>query len=113
MSICERYPSCDYCVLQTSLLNAVLGELPTNSGFIEINGSISYAPQDPWVFSGSVKENIIFGQPFDEDRYMKVLEVCALEYDLKIWKDHDNTLVGERGVILSGGKCFHQLVFSL
>ena len=35
---------------------------------------------------------------------MRVLDVCALEYDLKIWKDHDNTLVGERGVILSGWK---------
>ena len=81
-----------------------MGEIPTSSGFIEINGLVSYAPQDPWMFSGSVRQNIIFGQPFNEDRYMRVLEVCALEYDLKIWKDHDNTLVGERGVILSGWK---------
>ena len=58
------------------------------------------------MFSGSVRQNILFGQPFDEDRYMRVLEVCALEYDLKLWKDNDNTLVGERGVILSGMKSF-------
>ena len=93
--------------LQSSLLNLILGEIPITSGIIEKNGSVSYAPQDPWVFSGSVKQNIIFGQPFDEDRYMRVLEVCALEYDLKVWKDNDKTLVGERGVILSGMKSFH------
>ena len=76
--------------------------MPTSSGIIETNGSISYAPQDPWVFSGSVRQNIIFGQSFDEDRYIRVLKVCDLEYDLNIWKEHDSTLVGERGVILSG-----------
>ena len=91
-----------YFFLQSSLLHSILGEMPISSGFIEINGLISYAPQEPWVFSGSVRQNIIFGQSFDEDRYIRVLEVCALEYDLKNWKDHDNTLVGERGVILSG-----------
>ena len=42
---------------------------------------------------------------------MRVLEVCALEYDLKIWKDHDNTLVGERGVILSGWRCCYYKSF--
>ena len=76
--------------------------MQTTSGVIDINGSVSYAPQDPWVFSGSVRQNILFGQPFDEDRYIRVLEVCALKYDLKIWEQHDNTLVGEKGVILSG-----------
>ena len=90
--------------LQSSLLHSILGEIPTTSGLVEINGLVSYAPQDPWVFSGSVRQNIIFGQSFDEDRYKRVLKVCALEYDLKIWRDHDNTLVGERGVILSGCK---------
>ena len=93
-----------YFLLRSSLLHSILGEIPTSSGFIETNGLISYAPQEPWVFSGSVRQNIIFGQSFEEDRYMRVIEVCALEYDLKIWKDYDNTLVGERGVILSGWK---------
>ena len=92
--------------MQTSLLHAILGEIPTHSGIIEINGSISYAPQDPWVFSGSVRQNILFGQPFDEDRYFRVLQVCALQHDLKIWEQHDNTLVGQKGVILSGGEHF-------
>ena len=89
-------------VWQSSLLHSMLGEMPTSSGYIEINGIVSYAPQDPWVFSGSVRQNIIFGQSFDEDRYIRVLKVCDLEYDLNIWKEHDSTLVGERGVILSG-----------
>ena len=91
--------------MQTSLLHAILGEIPTHSGIIEINGSISYAPQDPWVFSGSVRQNILFGQPFDEDRYIRVLRVCALEYDLKVWEQHDDTLVGEKvGTVFTCGE---------
>ena len=100
-------------VLQTSLLNAILGEMATNSGVIDINGSVSYAPQEPWVFSGSVMQNILFGQPFDETRYKRVLEVCALDYDIKIWEQHDNTLVGEKGVILSGWKSFLLIFVSI
>ena len=76
--------------------------MPPHAGRIDIHGNISYAPQEAWVFSGSVKQNILFGQPLNVKRYTRVLNVCALEHDLQQWSDYDNTLVGEKGVILSG-----------
>ena len=51
-----------------SVLNAILGEMPTNNGKITINGKIGYASQEPWVFSGSLRQNILFGQPYDAER---------------------------------------------
>lgn len=52
----------------------------------------------------SIKDNILFGTPFDEDRYQQTLECCALLPDLKILEDGDETEIGARGVSLSGGQ---------
>ncbi|CAL4094228.1 unnamed protein product, partial [Meganyctiphanes norvegica] len=87
-----------------SLLNAILGELPVSLGNITVRGKIAYASQEPWVFSGTLKQNIIFGQPFNEKKYHEVIRVCALERDLDQLPLGDKTLVGERGVSLSGGQ---------
>lgn len=67
-------------LLQSSLLQSVLGELrPFNGmGSIEVSGRVSYASQVPWVFSGSLKENILFGSQFNRERYDKVINACAL-----------------------------------
>ena len=61
-------------------------------------------PQIPWVFSGTIRENILFGQPYDELRYTRVTEACALTEDIQQFPDYDQTNVGERGVVLSGGQ---------
>jgi ATP-binding cassette subfamily C (CFTR/MRP) protein 4 len=79
--------------------------MPLHSGTVSTFGSISYAAQEPWIFSGSVRQNILFGQPLEEKRYWSVLNVCALEHDLMQWKHKDHTLVGEKGVSLSGLLC--------
>lgn len=89
---------------KSSLLQAILEELPLVSGKIEVNGNISYAAQEPWLFTGTVKQNILFGQPMDLERYQKVVKVCALQRDFSLFPYGDNTLVGERGVMLSGGQ---------
>lgn len=89
---------------KSSLLQAILKELPLVSGTIQVNGSISYAAQESWLFTGTVKQNILFGQPLDPERYQKVVKVCALERDFSLFPYGDNTLVGERGVMLSGGQ---------
>ncbi|PNF34547.1 hypothetical protein B7P43_G10751 [Cryptotermes secundus] len=89
---------------KTSLLHAILKELPLNSGSISVGGSVSYASQEPWLFTGSVRQNILFGQPMDRNRYRQVVRVCALERDFQLLPHSDRTIVGERGVTLSGGQ---------
>ncbi|GJQ86167.1 hypothetical protein Trydic_g13444 [Trypoxylus dichotomus] len=89
---------------KSSTLQLLLGELPTDAGEIRIGGEISYAAQEPWLFSSSVKGNILFGQEYDKHRYNKVIKVCALEKDFNQFPYGDSTLVGEKGVSLSGGQ---------
>lgn len=59
-------------VLQSSLLQAILRELPLSEGNISVRGVVSYASQEPWLFAGSVQQNILFGLPMDKERYKKV-----------------------------------------
>uniref|UniRef100_A0A1B0DCY7 Uncharacterized protein n=1 Tax=Phlebotomus papatasi TaxID=29031 RepID=A0A1B0DCY7_PHLPP len=89
---------------KSTILHAIIGELSLDEGSIEINGSLSYAAQEPWLFESTIKQNIIFVEEYDEKRYHEVLKVCALERDLELWPFGDATLVGERGVSLSGGQ---------
>jgi len=58
---------------------ALLGELCISEGDRKVDGTIGYASQLAWIFSGTVKENIVFGQEFEKDRYLKVIEACALQ----------------------------------
>lgn len=89
---------------KSSLIQAILGELPLESGEININGVVSYASQEPWLFSGTVRTNILFGQPMDRERYRQVVKKCALERDFTLLPHGDKTIVGERGQSLSGGQ---------
>ncbi|KAH8258986.1 hypothetical protein KR038_000987, partial [Drosophila bunnanda] len=89
---------------KSSLIQAILGELRAESGEIKVSGTMSYAPQEPWLFSGTIRENILFGQPMDRKRYAKVVMQCALEQDFELLPLKDKTLVGERGASLSGGQ---------
>lgn len=89
---------------KSTLLNIILGELELDSGTVTVNGSISYASQEPWLFGGTVRSNIIFVEDFDAHRYSKVVEVCALERDFKLLPQGDATIVGEQGSSLSGGQ---------
>lgn len=89
---------------KSTLLNVLLGELPLDNGQCEINGSISFASQEPWLFEGTIRNNIIFVEDFDKQRYDDVIQVCALERDFKLLPLKDQTIVGERGVSLSGGQ---------
>lgn len=89
---------------KSSLMQAILGELPVESGTIDVNGVVSYASQEPWLFSGTVRTNILFGQPMNRDRYKQVVKKCALERDFALLPNGDKTIVGERGQSLSGGQ---------
>lgn len=82
----------------------ILNELECENGLVKVDGQISYASQEPWLFPVSVKSNIIFGQEEDMDRYQKVINSCALSEDFKQLRCGDATLVGEGGASLSGGQ---------
>lgn len=87
-----------------SLIQAILGELPAESGSINVHGTFSYASQEPWLFTGTVRQNILFGLPMDKNRYRTVVKKCALERDFELLPFGDKTIVGERGTSLSGGQ---------
>lgn len=89
---------------KSSLLQAVLGELHLSNGSCIVGGDIAYSSQEPWLFVGTVRQNILFGQPYDTHRYKEVIRVCALERDLELFPHGDRTTIGERGVSLSGGQ---------
>ncbi|PKA65483.1 ABC transporter C family member 13 [Apostasia shenzhenica] len=89
---------------KSSLLNAILGEMQHIVGHSNFSGSVSYAPQVPWIQSGSVRENILLGQEINDERYREVLDACALHVDISRMDRGDLTFIGEKGLNLSGGQ---------
>lgn len=89
---------------KSNILQACLGQMTLLSGQESVGGSIAYVPQTPWCSLNTVRENILFGKPWDEYRYRKVLHACALERDLQLMDHGDLTEIGERGLNLSGGQ---------
>ena len=89
---------------KSSLLQTLLGNLVVQSGELDINGKVSYASQDPWVFDGTIRQNILFGREMDINRYDKVIKLCCMGPDLASFKFGSNQLVGDRGITLSGGQ---------
>ncbi|KAI0709575.1 P-loop containing nucleoside triphosphate hydrolase protein [Cerioporus squamosus] len=95
---------------KTSLLMALLGEMhaipsgPDSFVSLPRTGGVAYAAQESWIQSETIRANILFGSPYDEVRYNKVIKHCALERDLSLFEAGDHTEVGEKGITLSGGQ---------
>lgn len=89
---------------KSSILHIILRELEIDSGEITIDGKISYSSQEPWLFDATVRQNILFGEPFDGERYRTVIDVCSLEPDFQLLPAGDLTFAGESGICLSGGQ---------
>ncbi|KAE8385473.1 P-loop containing nucleoside triphosphate hydrolase protein [Aspergillus alliaceus] len=94
---------------KTLLLSAILGEADLLGGSIEAPSvaegqPVAFVSQTPWLQSATVKENILFGSSFNQERYTKVLGVCALSLDLAALPNGDETQIGPKGVKLSGGQ---------
>ncbi|MCO5571785.1 hypothetical protein L7F22_025533 [Adiantum nelumboides] len=89
---------------KSSLLQAILGEMRQLNGQRVWQGNFAYVPQTPWILSGTIRENILFGKPFCEDRYESVLSACALDIDIKRMSGKDLCTIGEQGFNLSGGQ---------
>ena len=90
---------------KSSFANCLLGEMKNQSASqIKINGTIAYCCQIPWIMNDTVKNNILFGKPYDQSRYFDAIKYASLGDDLLILSDRDNTLIGEKGSTLSGGQ---------
>ena len=89
---------------KSSLLLSLMGEIDKLKGSVKLSGSVSYAAQSACVLNATVRENILYGNEYDEARYDRVIEACALTEDLKNLSAGDQTQIGEKGISLSGGQ---------
>ena len=89
---------------KSTLPSAIAGEIPNTSGTINYKGTLVYVPQIAWIFSVTIRENILFGEPYDESKYTRIIEACALMEDIQHFPDFYQTVVGEHGEVLSGGQ---------
>ncbi|KAJ0001946.1 hypothetical protein NQD34_001742 [Periophthalmus magnuspinnatus] len=89
---------------KSSLIAAILEQMYLQQGSVAASGIFAYVAQQAWIFHGTVQENILMGERFEQHKYEKVLDVCSLRADLKILPYGDQTEIGERGLNLSGGQ---------
>ena len=90
---------------KSSLIHAILNNMIVDKeSKIIINGKISYVSQESWIQNNTIKKNILFFQPFDKEKYEKILNICELYQDLNTFNGGDLTEIGEKGITLSGGQ---------
>ncbi|ORZ16766.1 P-loop containing nucleoside triphosphate hydrolase protein, partial [Lobosporangium transversale] len=100
---------------KSALLLALLGELERLEGSMylprldynkdnEHGSGIAYVSQTAWLQNSTIRDNILFGKEFDQERYDAVIEGCALVTDVEILEAGDKTEIGEQGITLSGGQ---------
>jgi hypothetical protein len=77
----------------SKFLEVILGEIDCDSGEIILNGSLSYAGKNPWIFSGCIRDNIIFTEIFDSERYLQVLKICAIDKEIETLPTGDDTFI--------------------
>ncbi len=80
-------------------LAAILGGTHKVAGTVELRGKVAYAAQQPWIVNATVRDNVLFGAPYDEERYNKVIQACAMLADLKVLPSGDLTEIGEKVLI--------------
>ncbi|KAF9179056.1 Canalicular multispecific organic anion transporter 2 [Haplosporangium sp. Z 767] len=89
---------------KTSLFNAMIGDMYKRQGSVKIYGLIAYAPQQPWIINATLKDNILFGRPYDQEKYDRIVYATGLIPDIDVLPAGDMTEIGERGINLSGGQ---------
>ncbi|KAG0347383.1 hypothetical protein BG004_007885 [Podila humilis] len=89
---------------KSSLVGALLGEMYRYSGTVAARGSIAYVAQTAWILNDTVRNNILFGRPYNKERYLNTVRSCALIPDFKMLVNGDKTVIGEKGINLSGGQ---------
>ncbi|PWZ39338.1 ABC transporter C family member 9 [Zea mays] len=89
---------------KSSLLSCILGEMPKLDGTVRVSGRKAYVPQTAWILSGNIRENILFGNTHDKEKYENIIQACALTKDFELFANGDLTEIGERGINMSGGQ---------
>jgi ABC-type multidrug transport system fused ATPase/permease subunit len=89
---------------KTSLFNAMIGDMYKRHGTVRMSGRVAYAPQQTWIINATVKDNIVFGLPFDQNKYDRIVYAAGLGPDIEMLPAGDQTEIGERGINLSGGQ---------
>ncbi|CAG2178982.1 unnamed protein product, partial [Oppiella nova] len=89
---------------KSSFLMSLMNEIEVTTGAVKVEGIIAYAPQESWAFNATILQNILFGKPYEFQKFRQIMSVCAMDRDLKQFPFGEKTLVGERGVSLSGGQ---------
>ncbi|KAF9373724.1 hypothetical protein CPC16_001710 [Podila verticillata] len=89
---------------KSSLVGALLGEMHKYSGSVHCNGSSAFVAQTAWILNDTVRNNILFGRPYDKEKYLRTVKACALVPDFKMLVNSDKTVIGEKGINLSGGQ---------
>jgi len=89
---------------KSTLLLSLTGEMPRLEGILRVAGKIAYVEQEPIIFSGTLRENILFGLDFEEEFYSRVVRASNLINDFKSFALKDLTEIGEKGITLSGGQ---------
>ena len=89
---------------KTSLLHCLMDETEKLKGEHLVRGSISYVEQEPFIYSATIEDNIVFGLEFNEARYKKAIIAASLEKDLPNFPNGWKTIIGDRGINISGGQ---------
>jgi len=90
---------------KSTLLKALLGEVPCMGGTVQFSSaSVAYCDQTPWHMNDTIQNSIIAMSPYDDKWYASVIRACALEEDLRQLPRGDQTVIGSKGVALSGGQ---------
>ncbi|KAJ1905314.1 hypothetical protein LPJ81_001992, partial [Coemansia sp. IMI 209127] len=89
---------------KSSFVTALCGEMPISGGSGKVHGRIGYVEQKPTILDGTLRENVLMGQDFDEKLFWQVIEACDLAEDIRAMPEGDLTKVGARGLKLSGGQ---------
>ncbi|XP_019082507.1 PREDICTED: ABC transporter C family member 9-like [Camelina sativa] len=89
---------------KSSLLSSILGEIQKLKGTVRVSGKQAYVPQSPWILSGTIRDNILFGSIYESEKYERTVKACALIKDFELFSNGDLTEIGERGINMSGGQ---------